>query len=221
MPRTIKEESVGSRRAPKASTREQLLVCARRLFNEKGYSNVSMRMLADELGIGVGNVTYYFGHKQDIVTALMQDAFDQTRVEGEITSLEQLTDMFSRMLDTLTRHTFFFLDPEFIQDERHIAHNGYLRGRLRSALGDLTNAGFFLSTFTEEVRNTLLDLLLMTHLTWLRQSMRAAQQRAMSKAALLQAHWLVFAPYLSDKGRAALENMKKCPPPAEEKIADA
>ena len=221
MPESIKGDIIGSRRTPKPSTREQLLVCARRLFNEKGYSNVTMRMLADALGIGVGNVTYYFAHKQDIVTALMQDAFEQTRVEGEITCLEQLTDMFSRMLDTLTRHTFFFLDPEFIEDERHVAHNGYLRDRLRSALDDLTDAGFFLPSFTPEVRNALLDLLLMAHLTWLRQYMRTAQQRAMGKAELLRGHWLVFAPYLSQKGLIALENMKKHPPLAEEREADA
>ena len=206
---------------PKLSTREQLLVCARRLFNEKGYSNVTMRMLADELGIGVGNVTYYFTHKQDIVTALMQDAFDQTRVEGQITCLEQLADMFSSMLDTLTRHTFFFLDPEFAQDERHLSHNGYLRSRLRSALNDLTDAGFFLSTFTPEIQIALLNLLLMTHLTWLRQCMRVAPHQAMNKAAFLRAHWLVFEPYLSQKGMAALEDMKKRPPLAEENVANA
>ena len=206
---------------PKRSTREQLLVCARRMFNEQGYSNVTMRMLADELDIGVGNVTYYFAHKQDIVTALMEDAFDQTRVEGEVTCLEQLTDMFSRMLNTLTEHTFFFLDPEFAQDERHLSHNGYLRGRLQSAFDNLTDAGFFLPTFTPDIRSTLLNLLLMAHLTWLRQRMRVAPHRAMSKAALLRAHWLVFEPYLSDKGKAALEDMKKRLPLAEESATDA
>ena len=205
----------------KPRIREQLLTCARCLFNERGYSNVTIRMLANEAGIGVGNVTYYFAHKQDIVTALMEDAFDQTRVEGKITQLEQLTDMFSRMLDTLTRHTFFFLDPEFAQDERHISHNKYLRKRLRSALDDITDAGFFLPAFSPEIREALLNLLLMTHLTWLRQCMRATPYRAMSKASLLRAHWLVFTPYLSDKGLTALENMKKHPPLVEERLTDA
>ena len=202
------------------STREQLLVCARRLFNERGYSNVTMRMLADELGIGVGNVTYYFAHKQDIVTALMEDAFDQTRIEGRIERPEQLTDMFSRMLDTLTQHTFFFLDPEFALDERHVSHNGYLRSRLRSALDDLSDAGFFSPAFTPDIRHELLNLLLMTHITWLRQRMRIAPHRAMSKAALLRAHWLVFTPYLSPKGLAALEEMKGRPPLMEEQASD-
>lgn len=205
----------------KPSTREQLLACARCLFNERGYSNVTIRMLANEAGIGIGNVTYYFAHKQDIVTELMEDAFDQTRIEGKITQLEQLTDMFSRMLDTLTRHTFFFLDPEFAQDERHRSHNEYLRNRLRSALDDLTDAEFFLPAFSPEIRETLLNLLLMTHLTWLRQCMRTTPFRAMSKAALLRAHWLVFAPYLSEKGLTALENMKKRPPLVEECLTDA
>lgn len=200
----------------KPSTREQILLCARRLFNERGFSHVTMRMLADELGIGVGNVTYYFARKQDIVTALMEDAFDRTRVEGKVTGLDQATEMFSRMLDTLARHTFFFLDPEFAQDERHVSHNRYLRGRLRDAFDDLSQAGFFLPSFTPGVRETLLNLLLMTHLTWLRLSVRGSAHAVMSKAELLRAHWLVFTPYLTPKGLRELEEIKKRPPLAQE-----
>lgn len=196
----------------KPSTREQILAAAHRLFNERGFSHVTMRMIADELGIGVGNVTYYFAHKQDIVTALMEDAFDQTRVEGKVTGLDQATEMFSRMLDTLTKYTFFFLDPEFALDERHVSHNGYLRRRLRAAFDELSGAGFFLPAFTPEVRDTLLNLLLMAHLTWLHQTVRAAPHQAMDKAAFLRAHWLVFTPYLTEKGRRALEEMEKRPP---------
>lgn len=196
-----------------SSTREQILTAARRLFNELGYEYVSMRRLADELGIGVGNVTYYFKRKRDIVAAMMDDSFMKMQVPQAYASPEALTHLFSQMLDTLTRNAFFFLDPEFAEDERHALHHSHLRSCLLSSLEQMTQAGLFIPTFTPEVRETLLTLLLMTHITWLRQTMRSPS--SMSKAALLRAHWLVFSPYLSDAGWEAYAQIEDRPPLAE------
>ena len=197
-----------------ASTRDQILITARSLFNELGYDRVTMRRLADELGIGVGNVTYYFAHKQDIVAALMDDRFMQIQLPQTYASPEALTQLLSQMLDTLTCNAFFFLDPEFIGDERHAAHHGQLRSCLLASLEQMTQAGLFVPSFTPEVRQTLLTLLLMTHSTWLRQTMRTPSP-AMSKAALLRAHWLALSPYLTDTGREAYAKIKDRPPLAE------
>ena len=78
----------------------------------------------------------------------------------------------------------------------------------------MTQAGLFVPSFTPEVRQTLLTLLLMTHSTWLRQTMRTPSP-AMSKAALLRAHWLALSPYLTDAGREAYAKIKDRPPLAE------
>ena len=42
------------------NTRETILHCARELFMERGYNNVSLRDGADAAGIRVGNLTYHF-----------------------------------------------------------------------------------------------------------------------------------------------------------------
>ena len=60
-----------------SSTREKILAVSLRLFNEQGYRNVTMRAIADALSISVGNLTYHFAKKQDIVAALMDDVFAQ------------------------------------------------------------------------------------------------------------------------------------------------
>lgn len=193
------------------STRKQILVTARRLFNELGYDRVTMRRLADELGIGVGNVTYYFARKQDIVSAIMDDSFAQMRPSQACASPAALTQLLSQMLDTLTRNAFFFLDPEFAGDERHTLHYGQLRTCLLDSLEQMTQEGLFIPSFTAETRETLLTLLLMTHITWLRQTMRTPSP-AMSKAALLRAHWVVLTPYLSNAGKEAYAQIKDRPP---------
>src|SRR5699024_11767846 len=56
-----------------ASTRQQILATAERLFGEKGYHNVSMRAISSELGISVGNLTYHFPRKADLANALLEE----------------------------------------------------------------------------------------------------------------------------------------------------
>lgn len=185
-------------------TRSNILTTARRLFNAQGYDRVTMRQIAAEAGIGVGNVTYYFPRKQDIVCALMDDSFEQTRTDAPVCGPAQLTQMFSRMLDTLERNSFFFLDPAFDNDERHTTHYPQLRDDLSAAMTALTERGVFLPAFTPDIRETLLTVLLMTHISWLRRHVRGVHPGP-DKQELLRMHWVVLAPYLSAEGRAMLE----------------
>ena len=55
------------------STREAIINQAKQLFNERGYFNVSMRDIADKLGISPGNLTYYFKKKEDLIEAVLLD----------------------------------------------------------------------------------------------------------------------------------------------------
>ena len=47
--------------------RERICDCAKRLFEREGYEQVSMRQIAAEAGIAVGNLTYYFSKKEDLL----------------------------------------------------------------------------------------------------------------------------------------------------------
>ena len=194
-----------------AADRKALLQTARRLFNTYGYERVSMRQLADELHMAVGNLTYYFPRKRQIVEALMEDSFEQTRVEGPVESLEQINDMFSRMLDTLAYHSFFFLDIEFAAESRNNGHHDYLRDQLLSGLENLVQKGLFQPAFDRETRETILDMLLMTHTSWLWQHVRRApmDEGALrsSKEQLLKGHWTILSPYLTSEGHDALRRM--------------
>lgn len=188
-----------------SSTREKILAVSLRLFNEQGYRNVTMRAIADALSISVGNLTYHFAKKQDIVAALMDDVFAQMTATADMpaASLAQIDSLFSMMLDTLERCAFFFLDNELKQENGplHLAHHTHLRARLIDGLNALAEQGFFIESFTPEVCRTLIQILLMSHMTWLKQTVRGTDKNAMSKTEFLRAHWLVLSPYLTEKGR--------------------
>ncbi|GAB4039101.1 TetR/AcrR family transcriptional regulator [Spirosoma gilvum] len=55
-------------------TREaKIVVKALEMFNERGIEYVGLREIASALGIRVGNITYYFPTKDDLVNRLAQD----------------------------------------------------------------------------------------------------------------------------------------------------
>ena len=55
------------------NTRDKILDKALEMFNERGIEYVGLRELAAVLGIRVGNITYYFPTKDDLVYELSQE----------------------------------------------------------------------------------------------------------------------------------------------------
>ena len=186
-----------------SSTREKILAVSLRLFNEQGYRNVTMRAIADALSISVGNLTYHFAKKQDIVAALMDDVFAQMTATADMpaASLAQIDSLFSMMLDTLERCAFFFLDNELKQENGplHLAHHTHLRARLIDGLTALAEHGFFIESFTPEVCRTLIQILLMSHMTWLKQTVRGQKRHEQNR---ISARALAGAWPVSDRKRA-------------------
>ena len=60
-----------------ARTRQAILDAAMRLFNREGYDRTTMRSIAQEAGVSVGNAYYYFSSKEHLIQAF----YDQIQVE--------------------------------------------------------------------------------------------------------------------------------------------
>ncbi len=50
-----------------------ILDTARRLFNERGLGNVTVRQIAEKVGISSGNLTYHFEKRGEIVEGVFED----------------------------------------------------------------------------------------------------------------------------------------------------
>ncbi|RST14868.1 TetR/AcrR family transcriptional regulator [Streptomyces sp. WAC05374] len=67
-------------KAPKSEqTRTLILETALRLFQERGYDRTTMRAIAQEAGVSVGNAYYYFSSKEHLV----QGFYDRLAAEHE------------------------------------------------------------------------------------------------------------------------------------------
>lgn len=70
----------------------RILQTAGRLFTERGYDQVSMRMLAEHLSISPGTIYNYFATKEEIFTRIFSDSWNRTQVR----LVEMLTQCIGR-----------------------------------------------------------------------------------------------------------------------------
>ncbi|TQK52337.1 TetR family transcriptional regulator [Streptomyces sp. SLBN-118] len=88
-------------KAPKSEqTRTLILETALRLFQERGYDKTTMRAIAKEAGVSVGNAYYYFASKEHLV----QGFYDRIGAEHQAVVrpvLDQETDLETRLAGVL------------------------------------------------------------------------------------------------------------------------
>ena len=100
------------------TTKERILKRALDQFNEHGYTQVSVRMIADQLHMSPGNFTYHYKKKDEIVEALfdsllarLENELDSLNVSGNIVSsiLESIHNLYQHMYE----YRFLFLEQMY------------------------------------------------------------------------------------------------------------
>ncbi|XOV80245.1 MAG: TetR/AcrR family transcriptional regulator [Aestuariibacter sp.] len=96
---------------PQIDAREALLTSAKRCFTQLSYEKVTTRKLADEAGVNVGMIRYYFGSKQGLYETMFADMIDNViqHLKNEI-AIEQM-DSFVPLFNLQTE--FIAQYPEF------------------------------------------------------------------------------------------------------------
>ncbi|MEU4108977.1 TetR/AcrR family transcriptional regulator [Streptomyces sp. NPDC048208] len=82
-------------------TRALILETAMRLFQENGYDKTTMRAIAKEAGVSVGNAYYYFAGKEHLI----QGFYDRIAAEHQVavrSVLEKETELEARLAGVLT-----------------------------------------------------------------------------------------------------------------------
>lgn len=194
----------------KNSTKEKILETARTLFNEEGYQNITMRRIADELHISVGNLTYHFKHKKDILEALIHN-LEFLEKEKPAQSCLDLNDQLRKMIQSLIEERFFFisdelanLDPEFAEkNRRNVAQ---IKNILLEILAELTELKLFNPEFDQTAREAWTKIIMLAHLSWAK-SLDLKKDPQKQADEFLADHWILLMPYLSEKGIAQIKEM--------------
>lgn len=93
--------------------RANICEAAVRLFNERGYDAVSLRQIAAEAGTTIGNLTYHFRRKEDLLVAVLADLhggyadmLDRSLAGDDL--LARLVALFAESEANQARYPFYF-----------------------------------------------------------------------------------------------------------------
>jgi len=88
------------RSAKAEQTRQSIIDAAMRLFRTKGYDKATMRAIADEAGVSIGNAYYYFSSKEHLIQAYY-DGIIADHTEAASRTLETATTFSDRLSGVL------------------------------------------------------------------------------------------------------------------------
>lgn len=196
-------------------TKQRIIEAAIMLFNEFGYSNVSMQKLANHLKVSPGNLTYHYPKKADLMLAI----YDQFRHEISLIvppgkdnkpDLHHLDVQIRQFYIFQQRFLFFYLDlleierayPELA--ERHYVH---VRDQIQTILLGLKyneNLGL-LKKEEDKAYHHLAEQMWFTTVFWPRQvRVRGVEDKLENLRTLM---WQQIKPYLTDSGKKQVDNL--------------
>ena len=88
--------------------RREIILAAKKLFNERGYNDVSTQSIADAMGISKGNLHYHFKRKEDIIEAVVEEMHSHYVKPAIPETLEALNTYFIRAGEVAKENAFYF-----------------------------------------------------------------------------------------------------------------
>lgn len=94
---------------------KKIISTAERLFSTKGYDGTSVRDIADEAGINIAMISYYFGSKEKLMEALFEQRTTNIKLKVESllqddkrTPIEKVGSLADEYIDKIMdKHHFF------------------------------------------------------------------------------------------------------------------
>jgi AcrR family transcriptional regulator len=114
------------------NTKELILSTALELFNSEGLPKVTLRAIANKMGISHGNLNYHFKKRETIIEDLyfqLVGRMDEnmSRNEGKSIGLQTLFSMSSITIESFYEYRFFMLDFVQIMRESNKIKTHYLQ----------------------------------------------------------------------------------------------
>lgn len=107
-----------------SDTKDRIISTAVGLFNTKGFVNVTMRNLADELGMSLGNLTYHFKKKEELMEAIHEQIEKERNVLLESVQMIPSIENIHRQMVPLYHlyERFRFLQQDILEINRAYPH---------------------------------------------------------------------------------------------------
>ena len=190
-------------------TRSKILSTAQRLFNENGYRKVSLRKISDAMGISIGNLTYHFKKRDEILKALLENNLVELNTD-KAKSLEDLRSHLIQMTKGIKANSFFFADMSLqTMDEDLYEYNSNNVKKQKEILLkkviDLRECGIIKKSVGDKDLRDIIEMEMLSHVTWAVNSGRKNTYTDMDDDTFISLSLRLFRPYLSKEGIRQLE----------------
>lgn len=194
----------------KKSTKETIIETAIRRFNESGFAKVSMYEIAKEVGLSRGNLAYHFKDKDTLLEAITSQMWEELEKKRSNTltypSFQNITDEFHQLYEIQKAYSFIFLDTQVLKHP--LVKNQLKEMTTKTIQGNKTIIAFAIKMGNmkpEEIPGTYHHLALITWMIgcfWLSQQLI---REDFSEKIADRALWSLLLPYMTEKGKEALE----------------
>lgn len=159
-------------------TRDKILKKAQQLFNKNGVGNVTVRNICNELNISLGNFTYYFPDKQQIIVELylgmiaaLEEIDKKINVSRE--TIIYLLEYHRQMFVIETDFRFFYLNTFEILNSNPAIREAYLqhvqneKKRMKQLLNIYVKNGVLMNDMSEQLIDKIINLSLIIGSFWM------------------------------------------------------
>ena len=200
----------------KSPTEKKIVQTALKMFNETGIEYVGMRELAAALEMRVGNLTYYFPTKDDLVNRLSLDLAEEnnkTIVSLESMNIKAFFEMLRQVFRNHVKYRCLMLSFVHIMERNPIVAKRY--GKVQSARNQTWSnniqalrEGKYISADAKEV-DFLVSTIALIARFWISEA--AVSFKNLSEDQQLQ-HYTrmiarIFLPFATGKGKRDLEEL--------------
>ncbi len=182
--------------------KQEILQTALTLFNQNGYRATTMRNISEALGISLGNLTYHYHKKEDIMAALLQ--IPNFTHHAPAQTFEEFFEQIDAMLESLVVNRFFFSDDELgrVNNEFYLnnVHNVQVIGQLLLAsLKRLADCQRLIPWRHEQECEAFCTMIMFAHITWIKETYALQNEHQLSKQEFLKTHWHLLAGHVSSQ----------------------
>jgi AcrR family transcriptional regulator len=194
------------------TTKERILRASVELFNAHGVEAVTVRHIAQRLGISHGNLCYHFPRKEDIIIALYQRIVDG--MSSQIIQADEVLPSVGFVMEAIRasfvlQYEYRFLMIDFVNILRRIPEIGgdfrrifHLRcEQVGMLLFALQQEGLLLRSISDEQYKNLVRHVYMFGNFWLSEGEITYEGEEQNKLRFfVELGWSLLVPYLTSKG---------------------
>ncbi|MEY8356397.1 TetR/AcrR family transcriptional regulator [Lachnospiraceae bacterium 54-53] len=197
------------------TTKEVILQKAIELFNKKGYAAVSMRDIADAANKSVGNVTYHYKKKSDLILAIVElqyEDFKSLKLKSDADIMD-FNQQLKTMLQFQKKYYFYFSNIIQLRNsyyeilEFQLKVQKILTAYFIQIIENFEKEGIFREVSDKELYGFLAKGIVSLMMSWAQQN---SQEDMEKNDELLKIVWSILYFNLTEKGIGLYNKIAVC-----------